>query len=86
MRLARDEQLTALMRRDATRLGLPVYEVDGSRSRDQTERDLAEHFAAGIEAGPRIRDGAQRAAIRRAENAVVLAQLDAFHASLEQAG
>jgi hypothetical protein len=82
LRLARDEQLILLMRRDANQLGLPVYEVDGSRSIEQTEQDLTEHFAAALDRGPRIRDGAERVAIRRAENAVVLAQLNAFRAYL----
>ena len=82
LRLARDAELTVLMRRDAAGLGLPVYEVDGSRSVEETEELLARHFAAAIERGPRMRDGAQRSAIRRAENAVVNAQLAAFRAYL----
>jgi len=59
-----------------------VYEVDGSLSEDDTEELLAKHFAAAIDSGPRMRDGAERAAVRRAENAVVNAQLAAFRGYL----
>jgi len=82
LRLARDARLTVLMRDDASRLGLPVYEVDGSLSEDGTEDLVAHHFAEAIERGPRMLDGAERAAVRRAENAVVNVQLAAFRAYL----
>src|SRR5262249_46046595 len=82
LRLARDARLTVLMREDANRLGLPVYEVDGSLSEDETEDLMARHLAAAVERGPRMRDGAERAAARRAENAAVNAQLAAFRAYL----
>jgi hypothetical protein len=82
LRLARDAELTVLMRRSAVEHGLAVYEVDGSRTEDETEHDLGRHFAAAIAGGARFRDGAHRAAVRRAENAVVLVQLDAFRAYL----
>ncbi|MGH8793727.1 MAG: hypothetical protein ACRDXX_13925 [Stackebrandtia sp.] len=82
MRLERDAVLTAAMRQDAARLGLHAAELDGSLSLDDTERLLAEHFAPIVERGPRARDGAQRARMRRAENAVVNAQLDAHWESL----
>lgn len=82
LRLERDAELTALNRRDAARLGLAVVETDGSMSLDETEQVLAAYFGPVIERGPRMRDGAQRAAIRREENAVVNRQLAAFLAYL----
>jgi hypothetical protein len=82
LRLARDAELTVLVRSEAAHRGLPVYEVDGSRSVEETEELLARHFAAAIERGPRMRDGAERSAIRRAENAVVNVQLASFRAYL----
>jgi hypothetical protein len=82
LRLERDAELTALMRRDAARLGLTVLEADGSLSLDETEQVLAAYFAPVIEDGLRMRDGRQRVAIRREENAVANAQLDSFLAYL----
>jgi hypothetical protein len=61
---------------------LTVLEADGSLSLDETEQILAAYFAPAIEDGPRMRDGNQRAVIRRAENAVANTQLDSFLAYL----
>lgn len=82
LKAGRDAALTELMRRDCARLGLSAPEVDGSLSLDETEAELARYFAPVIEAGPRARDGAERAALRRAENGVANAQVTAFLASL----
>ncbi|WP_027341192.1 P-loop NTPase family protein [Hamadaea tsunoensis] len=78
VRLARDELLVERMRADAARLGLPTWDVDGSWTLEETEERVARLFAPLIEAGPRVRDGAERAAIRRAENAVVKTQIEMF--------
>jgi hypothetical protein len=76
-RAERDVLLTAVIEREADRLGVPTFNVDGSLDLAQTENWLAEHYAPAILAGPRIRDGAQRAAMRRAENAELQAQVTA---------
>lgn len=67
-RIARDRLLTEAMRASASEHGLPVRDVDGSLSLEQTADVLREHFADVLAAGPRARDGAERSRLRRAEN------------------
>lgn len=85
LRLARDAELTARMRRDTARLGLAAVEVDGSLGIAESEQMLATRFAPLIGAGRRARTGDERASMRRAENAVAVAQISAFLASLGDA-
>lgn len=67
-RLERDRLLTGAVRAAATGHGLPVLDVDGSLSLEQTAARLGEHFAGALAAGRGARDGAERARLRRAEN------------------
>ncbi|WP_446664933.1 hypothetical protein [Flexivirga sp. B27] len=81
-RLERDALLTERIRRDADERNLAVVEMDGRQDEDESERALAELFGPLLGAGPRARDGEERRAIRREENAVVNRQIAAFRASL----
>lgn len=85
LKLARDAELTERMRRDTARLGLYAVNVDGGLTVQESEEMLAARFAPLIEAGPRARTGAERSAIRHAENAVAVAQISAFLESLGEA-
>lgn len=67
-RAERDRLLTEAMRSQAAKHGLPVLDVDGSLNLEQTAAELEHRFAAALTAGPRARDGAERARVRRAEN------------------
>lgn len=82
LRLERDALLTEWIRRDAAERDLTVVEMNGGQGEDESEQELAELFAAVLEAGPRARDGAERHAIRQEENAVANRQIAAFRASL----
>ncbi|GGB27839.1 hypothetical protein GCM10011492_17580 [Flexivirga endophytica] len=81
-RLERDALLTDRIRRDAAERALAGVEMDGGQDEDESERVLAELFRPLLDAGPRARDGEQRRAIRREENAVTDVQIAAFRASL----
>lgn len=67
-RLERDRLLTESMRTAATEHGLPVLDVDGSSTLEQTASRLTEHFAAALASGRGARDGAERSRLRQAEN------------------
>ncbi|MGH8878970.1 MAG: hypothetical protein ACRD0P_16795, partial [Stackebrandtia sp.] len=64
----RDRLLTVAMRRGAAERGLPTMDVDGSLGLEQSAERLASFFSPVFERGPRARDGAERARLRRAEN------------------
>jgi hypothetical protein len=81
-RLERDALLTERIRRDAAERELVVVEMDGRQCEDDTEQALTQLFGALLEAGPRARDGEERRAIRREENAVANRQIAAFRTSL----
>lgn len=76
--LARNRLLDRAIAARATALGLPVMEVDGSFTLAESERRVAERFAAAIGEGPRAADGAARRRIRRRENAAVHANVSAY--------
>jgi hypothetical protein len=77
-RLARNRILNPTIRERAASLGLPIVEVDGSLTLEQTERLVADRFAAALRAGPRATDGQERQRIRRRENATAHANATAY--------
>ncbi|HKF76557.1 MAG TPA: hypothetical protein VKF59_10480 [Candidatus Dormibacteraeota bacterium] len=84
-RLARDSMLNALIRRQASDIGLTVIEVDGSRTLLEMMEAVQSHFAEHIAAGPRARDGAERRRIRREENESVHSNLASYQADVGMA-
>ncbi|ADD44624.1 hypothetical protein [Stackebrandtia nassauensis] len=84
-RIGRDRLLTEAMRASASKHGLPVLDVDGSLSLEQTADRLSEHFADVLAAGPRARDGAERSRLRRAENTETHTAVTMFLESLGDA-
>jgi hypothetical protein len=76
--LARNRLLHATIRDRAHALGLPVVEVDGSRTFDETERFVADKLQAVLRAGPRAADGDARRRMRRRENAATHANTLAY--------
>ena len=66
--IERDAWLTEVMRGQAEGLGLNTMVVDGSLDLGQTEAAVAKYFEGVLE-GRRRATGAERAAMRRAENA-----------------
>jgi hypothetical protein len=84
-RLARDAILNAVIRGQASGLGLPLLEVVGSRTLPEMMDAVADHFAARIAAGPRARDGAEHRRIRRRENAGIHSNLSSLRAHLDLA-
>lgn len=77
-RLARNRILNRTIRERAASLGLPIVEVDGSLSLEQTERLVADRFTAALHDGPRATDGEERRRIRRRENAAAHANATAY--------
>jgi hypothetical protein len=74
-RRERDALLTQMHREQAARLGLPVFEVDGSMSLAQTA-DLVADRVANLPGGiTSAGDGPERQRIRQAENAIHVRQL-----------